>query len=146
MRNTNTNTLFAFPFAANICLIVVLVVHYLTYLIPTTVIGSDQAFIDLPRGAKWAMGITMPNMGLFMGCKVLTVLEANGLGLQWDNVSQSVYETTKLSMMDVFLMFIIGIVLYLVIMWYLEGIMPGKFGVARKYYFPFQVCASLLWH
>ena len=121
-----------------------MVVHYLTYIIPSTVIGSDQAFIDLPRGAKWAMGITMPNMGLFMGCKVLTVLEANGLGLQWDNVSQSVYETTKLSMLDIFGMFLIDIVMYLIIMWYLEAIMPGKFGVARKYYFPFQVCSLYL--
>lgn len=88
------------------------------------------------------MGITMPNMGLFMGCKVLTVLEANGLGLQWDTVTQNVYETTKLSMMDIFWMLIVDIVMYLVIMWYLEGIMPGKFGVARKYYFPFQVRMS----
>ena len=129
-------------FAANICLIVVLVVHFLTYTIPTLVIGSDQAFINLSRGGKWAMGITMPNMGLFMGCKVLTVLEANGLGLQWDTVTQNVYETTKLSMMDIFWMLIVDIVMYLVIMWYLEGIMPGKFGVARKYYFPFQVRMS----
>ena len=131
-----------FAFAANICLIVVLVVHFLTYTIPTLVIGSDQAFINLSRGGKWAMGITMPNMGLFMGCKVLTVLEANGLGLQWDTVTQNVYETTKLSMMDIFWMLIVDIVMYLVIMWYLEGIMPGKFGVARKYYFPFQVRMS----
>ena len=100
--------------AANICLIAVLIVHYLTYLIPTTVIGSDQAFIDLPPGAKWAMGITMPNMGLFMGCKVLTVLEANGFGLQWDNVTQDVYETTEFSMMDVFWMFLINIVFLIV--------------------------------
>ena len=74
-----------------------------------------------------------------MGCKVLTVLEANGLGLQWDNVTQDVYETAELSMMDIFGMFMINILMYLVIMWYLEGIMPGKFGVPRKYYFPFQV-------
>ena len=37
------------------------------------------------------------------------------------------------------LMFLVDIAIYALIMWYVDTIKPGTYGVGRKWYFPFEV-------
>ena len=37
------------------------------------------------------------------------------------------------------LIFLVDIFLYAIIMWYIDSIKPGTFGVGRNWYFPFEV-------
>merc|ERR1711874_241356 len=39
-------------------------------------------------------------------------------------------------------MFLVDIVIYALIVWYLDTVKPGKFGVGRKWYFPFEICIT----
>jgi hypothetical protein len=36
-------------------------------------------------------------------------------------------------------MFVADMFIFFVIVWYVDAIKPGKYGVAKKFYFPFQV-------
>ena len=49
-------------------------------------------------------------------------------------------------MADVLVMFVIDSLLYGVIAWYFDAVMPGDFGLPQPLYFPFTVSASLHVH
>lgn len=75
-----------------------------------------------------------------MGCKILTMQESSGIGLHWDNLGDNVFPSTNpFTLYDVFAIFAVDIVLYSILLWYLDAIRPGKFGIGRSLYFPFQV-------
>jgi hypothetical protein len=74
-----------------------------------------------------------------MGTKILAIQEGNGFGLQWSNINDNVYSGDLFSMADILGMFVVQVIVYLLILWYMEGIRPGKYGVPRKFYFPFEV-------
>lgn len=39
----------------------------------------------------------------------------------------------------IFGMFVVDMVVYGLITWYVDAVKPGQFGVAKSWYFPFQV-------
>jgi len=42
-------------------------------------------------------------------------------------------------------MLIIDIILYTVITWYLDAVLPGAFGTPQPFYFPFTVLSISFW-
>ncbi len=44
-----------------------------------------------------------------------------------------------MTMLVVFLMLVVDVIVYGFVVWYIDGIMPGKYGVSKKWYFPVQV-------
>ncbi len=112
--------------------------HVITYNAPSSSI-TKQDFADMSYSSKMLLGL-LPNMGLWMGCNVLTAEESSGYGLQWARLSENVYTAANhFSMADVFGILIIDLILYSILLWYMDGVRPGSFGIARKFYFPFQV-------
>lgn len=81
----------------------------------------------------------IPNVGFWMGAQIITIQETNGIGVHWDNLDQRVYPTDEFTMSHVMWMCGAGMAFCLGITWYFDAIWPGKYGVAKKYYFPFQV-------
>ena len=63
--------------------------------------------------------------------------EGKGTGLQWSNLFSRARPGDPLTMGAVWIMFLVDIVIYSVIIVYIDKISPGKFGVAEKWYFPF---------
>ena len=43
----------------------------------------------------------------------------------------------------VFIMLIVDIILYGVLIWYIEAVFPGKYGVSKPWYFPVQPLIDL---
>ena len=43
-----------------------------------------------------------------------------------------------LSVQVVMVMLVVDTILYMVLVWYIEGVWPGRYGVAKPFYFPFQ--------
>jgi hypothetical protein len=39
-------------------------------------------------------------------------------------------------------MFVANMIIYGLITWYIDSVKPGKYGVAKKWYFLFQVCGK----
>ena len=70
--------------------------------------------------------------------KILQSLEGTG-GLQWSNLWTRIEPDDPQTMGLYWLMFLVDITIYALIMWYVDTIKPGTYGVGRKWYFPFEV-------
>ena len=70
--------------------------------------------------------------------KVLQDLEGIG-GLKWDNLWKRIEPDDPMTMGAYWLMFLVDILFYGILTWYIDNIKPGTFGVAKKWYFPFEV-------
>ena len=65
-------------------------------------------------------------------------MEGTG-GLQWNNLWKRIEPDDPLTMGLFWLMFLVDIAIYAFIMWYVDTIKPGTYGVGRKWYFPVEV-------
>ena len=70
--------------------------------------------------------------------QVLTSAEGKGSGITWTTLFSRISPDDPLTMGSVLLMFLLDIVLYSIIIWYVDKIAPGKYGVAEKWYFLFS--------
>ncbi|CAB3379772.1 Hypothetical predicted protein [Cloeon dipterum] len=75
-----------------------------------------------------------PNMGLYFNFDSVVQLEEMGVGAQWSNfyTSQSQHDV---SILQVFIMYLIDIVLYSIITWYVSEVNPGEYGYKQPYHF-----------
>ena len=69
---------------------------------------------------------------------VLQTLEGTG-GLRWGNLFDRIEPDDPMTMGVYWIMFLADAVIYALIMWYIDTIKPGSFGVGKKWYFPFEV-------
>ena len=69
---------------------------------------------------------------------LLLSLEKND-GLQWNNLWNRKDPDDPETMGLYWLMFLVDISIFAFIMYYVDTIKPGKYGVGRKWYFPFEV-------
>lgn len=63
-------------------------------------------------------------------------MELKQEGLKWSNIAIPAIEDDQISFLIIVVMMIIDTVLYIVITWYIEGVYPGRYGVAKPWYFP----------
>ena len=70
--------------------------------------------------------------------RLLNDLEQSG-GLHWNNLWSRIKSDDPQTMGLYWLMFLVDIGLYAFIMWYVDNVKPGTYGVGRKWYFPFEV-------
>ena len=73
---------------------------------------------------------------------LLLSLEKND-GLQWNNLWNRKDPDDPETMGLYWLMFLVDISIFAFIMYYVDTIKPGKYGVGRKWYFPFEVNFAL---
>eukprot|EP00092_Neocalanus_flemingeri_P060351 GFUD01072319.1.p1 GENE.GFUD01072319.1~~GFUD01072319.1.p1 ORF type:complete len:1563 (-),score=388.51 GFUD01072319.1:54-4385(-) len=121
----------------NIALSLGVLVHILTYIIPNSSINkTSDSFADFSFDEKMLMAL-IPNINLIWGIKMLMATESKGTGLQWSTLFSRARPEDPLTMGAVWIMFLVDIVVYSLIIAYIDKIAPGKFGVAEKWYFPF---------
>ena len=70
--------------------------------------------------------------------ELLRTLESTD-GLQWKNLWNRIDTNDPQTMGLYWLMFLVDIFIYAFMMYYVDTIKPGKYGVGRKWYFPFEV-------
>ena len=73
------------------------------------------------------------------GIKILVILEGRGAGLHWETMNDRSTPKDPVTMNVIFGMFIVDMIIYGLITWYVDGVKPGQYGVAKKWYFPVQV-------
>jgi len=62
-----------------------------------------------------------------------------GVGLQWSNINKFSSIDDNFTMLHTLIMLIIDIILYTIITWYFDALLPGDFGTPQPFYFPFTV-------
>jgi len=62
-----------------------------------------------------------------------------GVGLQWSNINAFNSVDDNFTMLHTLTMLTIDIILYTIVTWYLDALLPGDFGTPQPFYFPFTV-------
>ena len=60
-------------------------------------------------------------------------------GMTWANVNKPVVSSDNLTLVDIWATHILTSVVFIIILWYMDNVRPGKYGVAQPFYFPFTV-------
>ena len=59
--------------------------------------------------------------------------------MQWSNVADTVNVDDNITLVNLWLIMLLDLVICMIIVWYVENIKPGDFGVPKPWYFPFKV-------
>ncbi len=77
-------------------------------------------------------------LGFALGAQYMVQWEVRQEGLQWANMHLMPGTDDQLSFMSVSLILCLDTLLYFMAVWYIEGVAPGRYGVAKPLYFPFM--------
>lgn len=73
-----------------------------------------------------------------IGAKYLAYYEMEGVGSHFHNIHRSPLEGDSFTLFHVIVMMAVDIVLYGVLVWYVENVFPGQYGLRKPWYFPFS--------
>jgi len=62
-----------------------------------------------------------------------------GVGCQWSNINKVSSVDDNFTMLHTLIMLFIDIILYTILTWYIDALLPGDFGTPQPFYFPFTV-------
>jgi len=62
-----------------------------------------------------------------------------GVGLQWSNINTVSSVDDSFPMLYTMIMLCFDIILYSMLTWYIDALLPGDFGTPLPFYFPFTV-------
>lgn len=110
-------------------------VWFITYL-PLSFTVKTYEQMSLGSKLGWCL---ISNTAMGFGFKEIIGFEGNGEGLQWSNLFKTVSVDSNLTVGAIMLMMLLSSVIYMLICLYVEQIMPGDFGVPKKWNFPFTV-------
>ncbi|XP_045131214.1 phospholipid-transporting ATPase ABCA1-like isoform X1 [Portunus trituberculatus] len=105
-----------------------------SYFIPSTLMYD---YNNLSQTAK-LLSCLLPNMAITWAFKVMAMFEGRTLGIQWHNVWETGNPRDELTPAAILLMMVLDTFLFLFLVWYVDQISPGKYGVPLPFYFPFQ--------
>ena len=121
---------------ANLAAVVAGIIYFLLYL-PYTILVN---FADAVEPYQKFLASLSSTVAFSYGCEIIGIYELATNGLQWANFYESPYvKNDGFSMNVVCLMLLLDAFVYLVLVWYIESVWPGEFGVSRPWYFPFSL-------
>lgn len=71
------------------------------------------------------------------GAEIMSTFELQAKGVKWSKINSSPF-LSKFSVGTMCLILLLDAFIYMFLTWYIQELYPGEFGVARKWYFPFQ--------
>ncbi|CAH1785688.1 unnamed protein product [Owenia fusiformis] len=113
------------------------IIYFLTYVPYMYVAIREEAAGD--RIAAWAKSIAslMSTTAFGLGSKYFAYYEIEGIGVQWNNIYISPVENDQYNLLSVCLMMMFDCILYFILVWYIEHVHPGSYGLPKPWYFPF---------
>ncbi|XP_050413869.2 phospholipid-transporting ATPase ABCA3 [Patella vulgata] len=79
----------------------------------------------------------LSTQAMSMGAYTIGLYEGTGDGIQWSNIAEPATVDDNFSMLDAILMMLGDTAIYMIIVWYVDNVHPGEFGVPKPFYFPF---------
>ncbi|KAJ8033307.1 ATP-binding cassette sub-family A member 1 [Holothuria leucospilota] len=84
-----------------------------------------------------AVSLASPSAFSF-GCLIISRYEHQGIGSSWGNIWENPRDEDHSTLAASCIMMVFDGLIYFIIGWYIRTVFPGKFGVPRPWYFPFQ--------
>ncbi|XP_071958198.1 phospholipid-transporting ATPase ABCA3-like isoform X2 [Antedon mediterranea] len=105
---------------------------FLSYL-PLFILPYDET-----SGSTKTLCCFLPNsaMGYAMNC--ILRYESSEEGIQWSNIGRSPATGDSFNLGNCFLMLLLDSFIFFIIMWYVEQVFPGKYGIPQPINFPFK--------
>lgn len=113
---------------------------YFTSYVPCIYIQIREeslAYITISEQIKTLASILSPT-AFGLGARYFALYEIGGVGVHWDNLFRSPVEHDDLSLCYLWIILLVDTVIYAIIVWYVENVYPGSYGLPRPWYFPFQ--------
>ncbi|CAF0992599.1 unnamed protein product, partial [Didymodactylos carnosus] len=101
-------------------------------------IREDLAQDIIPRWTK-IMSSLFSTSAFGMGSKYIAFYENIGTGIQFNNIRLSPVEGDKFTCFETVMFMLLDTVIHLILMWYVENVYPGSYGIPKKWYFPFTL-------
>ncbi len=113
------------------------IIYFLTY-VPCMYLAvrEETAHDKIPFWAK-TLASLLSTTAFGMGAKYFAFYEEVGVGVQWSNIATSPVEDDEFTLWNVMNMMILDALLYSTLVWYIENVHPGTYGLPRPWYFPF---------
>ncbi|XP_050393414.2 uncharacterized protein LOC126811654 [Patella vulgata] len=121
----------AFFTRTTLAILTVLIIYFLSYL-PYIVLVAMGLQMEFWQKTVACLSSTT---AFSFGAQYLAFLEELGDGIQWNNIDHSFVKGDKMTFSWTCIMMLIDSLIYLVIGWYVRNVKPGKYGVAKPFYF-----------
>ncbi|KAG0730574.1 ATP-binding cassette sub-family A member 3 [Chionoecetes opilio] len=105
-----------------------------SYFIPSTLMFDYAS----QSGAAKLLSCLLPNMAITWAFKIMAMFEGRTLGIQWDNLWETGNPRDTLTPAAILLMLVLDTFMYLLLVWYVDQVSPGTYGVPLPFYFPLQ--------
>ncbi|CAB4007510.1 ATP-binding cassette sub-family A member 3-like [Paramuricea clavata] len=102
--------------------------------VPFASVSNDNTYEGLSSASKSGICLLV-NSCLGIGAKSFSSYEERGVGVQWSNIADSPSPDDDFSLAQVFLMFIVEIIIYGLFAWYYEAVFPGDYGIPHSPWF-----------
>ena len=79
----------------------------------------------------------LSNSGFSIALTVVSNLEQLQVGLQWSNINSPLNNFSEVTVLHMYLMLLLDSVIYFVLAWYLDEVLPKEYGYRRPFYFLF---------
>uniref|UniRef100_A0A8C4UHQ6 ATP binding cassette subfamily A member 13 n=1 Tax=Falco tinnunculus TaxID=100819 RepID=A0A8C4UHQ6_FALTI len=117
---------------AALCASLVYMISFLPYIV-LLVLQNQLSFIS--QIIMCLLSTTAFGQGVFF----ITFFEGQEIGIQWNNVHQSMAQGGYMTFGWICWMMFFDSILYFIGGWYFSNILPGKVGLKNRWYFPFTV-------
>lgn len=113
------------------------IIYLLTY-VPYMYIAvrEEAAHVHVPAWIK-SLASLLSTTAFGLGAKYFAFYEEIGVGVQWSNMAVSPMEDDDFSLWNVVIMMLMDTFIYAVLVWYIENVHPGAYGLPKPWYFPF---------
>ncbi|KAG8190583.1 hypothetical protein JTE90_014059 [Oedothorax gibbosus] len=113
------------------------IIYFLTYVPYMYIAVREEAAHDhIPVWLK-SLASLLSTTAFGLGAKYFAFYEEVGVGVQWSNIAISPVEDDDYSLLNVAVMMLFDALLYSILVWYIENVHPGSYGLPKPWYFPF---------
>ncbi|XP_055898501.1 ATP-binding cassette sub-family A member 2-like [Biomphalaria glabrata] len=114
------------------------IIYFLSYVPYMYIAIKEDIAGDNISGVWKSMASMFSTTAFGLGAKYFAFYEEMGVGVQWHNIYVSPAEHDEFNLFMVTMMMVLDCFLYAILVWYIEHVHPGSYGLPKPWYFPFM--------
>lgn len=111
------------------------IIWFLTYL-PFIFISLRYEKMNL---ADKIISAFVNNLGMSESVQLIGFFEGKGVGIQWSNINEGISVDDNFTFLQSLLVNASLTFIHLILLWYLDQVLPGDHGIAKSWNFPFKM-------
>ncbi|XP_059174017.1 ATP-binding cassette sub-family A member 2-like isoform X2 [Physella acuta] len=114
------------------------IIYFLSYVPYMYIAIKEDIAGDNISGVWKSLASLFSTTAFGLGAKYFAFYEEMGIGVQWKNIAVSPAEHDEFNLFMVTMMMVFDCFLYAILVWYIEHVHPGSYGLPKPWYFPFM--------